>query len=56
MVVLGLLGGFGGWESRFAEVVGAASDGGYGCALVVCGWVCVVGLWVMGLWWLLVAG
>ena len=67
MVVLGLIGGFdisllsflfgfGWWEYRFAEVVGVTGDGGYGCAGVVCGWVCVVGLWVMGLWWLLAAG
>ena len=66
MVVLGLIGGFdvsllsflfgfGWWEYRFAEFVGAASDGGYGCAMVVCDWVYVVGLWVMGLWWLLAA-
>ena len=44
----------------------SASDGGYGCAMVVCGWVCVVGLswllvifefwawWLMVVWWLLV--
>ena len=26
----------------------SASDGGYGCAMVVCGWVCVVGLsWLL---------
>ena len=48
MVVLGLIGGFdvgllsflfgfGWWGSRFAEVVGATDDGGYGCAEVVCG-------------------
>ena len=35
--------------------MGAADDGGYGCGMVVCCWVCVVGLWVMGLWWLFVA-
>ena len=51
MVVLGLTGGFdvsllsflfgfGWWEYRFAEVVGAVGDGGYGCAVVVCGRVC----------------
>ena len=62
VVVLGLIGGFDvsllsfwfgfeWWEYRFAEVMGAVGDGGYGCAVVVCGWVCVVGLW-----WLLVAG
>ena len=42
----------------------STSDGGYGCAMVVCGWVCVVGLswllvifefwawWLMVVWWL----
>ena len=32
-------------------VLGAAGDGGYGCAVVVCGWVC--GWWVCGGFWLL---
>ena len=39
--------------------MGAAGDGGYGCAVVVCGWVCG-GCWLLGevaigcwVWWLL---
>ena len=37
--------------------MGAARDGGYGCAVVVCGWVCG-GCWLLGevaigcwVWW-----